>query len=332
MPLLATTPYIHKVYSFSPAPGQFVNVLPQYAAGDDSEAMRQKAEEAIAENNQGMISLGGWGGYVVFGFDHIVPNVAGEYDFVVYGNAFYSDAEHPEKGGSAEPGIVCVSYDANGNGEPDDPWYELAGSAYTHSVKNYQITYSRPAVDTLDIPWTDNQCGSGAIAHNKYHAQAYYPQWLGQQTMTYSGTRLPDNARNDEGVFVLSNFEYGYADNHPNNVEAAQLKIDWALKDDGTPANLTGIHFVKVYTGVNQQCGSIGETSTEVTGAMDLHWQTAIDEIQTDDTWVQVLNLSGQTVFSSSNPFGEKRLPASLPSGIYVLRTLNQSIKIIINH
>ena len=29
-------------------------------------------------------------------------------------------------GGSAEPGIVFVSKDVNGNGEPDDEWYELA--------------------------------------------------------------------------------------------------------------------------------------------------------------------------------------------------------------
>jgi hypothetical protein len=36
---------------------------------------------------------------------------------------------------------------------------------------------------------------------------------------------------------------------------------------------LAGIHFVKVYTGVNQYCGWLGETSTEIMGAEDFHIQ-----------------------------------------------------------
>lgn len=38
-----------------------------------------------------MISLGSYGGYVIFGFDHTVINVQGQKDFRVLGNAFYSD-------------------------------------------------------------------------------------------------------------------------------------------------------------------------------------------------------------------------------------------------
>lgn len=40
---------------------------------------------------------------------------------------------------------------------------------------------------------------------------------------------------------------------------------------DGQPAMLDGIDFIKVYTGLNQYCGWLGETSTGVTGAVDLH-------------------------------------------------------------
>lgn len=29
-----------------------------------------------------------------------------------------------------EPGVIQVCYDANGNGLPDDGWYEIAGSSY----------------------------------------------------------------------------------------------------------------------------------------------------------------------------------------------------------
>ncbi len=35
-----------------------------------------------------MISLGSYGGYVIFGFDHTVINVQGQKDFRVLGNAF----------------------------------------------------------------------------------------------------------------------------------------------------------------------------------------------------------------------------------------------------
>ena len=50
-------------------------------------------------------------------------------------------------GESAEPGIVLVSKDTNGNGLEDDEWYELAGSEYNSpaTTKNYTITYYRPS-------------------------------------------------------------------------------------------------------------------------------------------------------------------------------------------
>ncbi len=63
----------------------------------------------------------------------------------------------------------------------------------------------------------------------------------------------------------------GYADNVANNDSRAQLDIDWAVDAAGNKANLTGIDFVKIYTGVNQFNGRIGESSTEVSGVADLH-------------------------------------------------------------
>ena len=67
----SANPYIAKVYDFVPAPGQFVNVMPEYEEGDDKEAMLNKVVENICGNDidgasPGMISLGAWGGYVVF--------------------------------------------------------------------------------------------------------------------------------------------------------------------------------------------------------------------------------------------------------------------------
>ena len=96
-----------------------------------------------------MVTLGGYGGYIVVGFDHTIVNRPGEYDFKILGNAFYAnDNPRPDAplGGSSEPGIVMVSVDTNGNGVPDDEWYELAGSEYykKETLKNYEITYYRP--------------------------------------------------------------------------------------------------------------------------------------------------------------------------------------------
>ena len=130
----AQSPYISTVFEYRPAPGQFVNELPAYEEGDTEEDLRRKAEEYIAgQENGSLLSLGAWGGYVVVGFDHTIANADEGYDFKVCGNAFYAAANpNPDapKGGSCEPGIVMVSRDTNGNGLPDDPWYELAGSEY----------------------------------------------------------------------------------------------------------------------------------------------------------------------------------------------------------
>lgn len=251
--------------------------------------MRQKAEDCLAYDAGTMVSLGGFGGYIVVGFDHTIVNRPGEYDFKVLGNAFYSSAAQGASGGSSEPGIVMVSVDVNGNGVPDDPWYELAGSEYDKeaTVKNYEITYYRPDENKTPVPgtdasvtdstyvrWTDNQGATGYVSKVTFHKQPYYPQWLAGETVTFQGTRLADNAVDESGngtYYVLYAYDWGYADNHPNDSEKSNFKIDWAVDADGNPVSLPGIDFVKIYTGVNQFNGWLGECSTEVAGVTDLH-------------------------------------------------------------
>lgn len=284
------SPYTAKVQEYRPAPGQFVNTMPLYEDGDTEETMRQKAEDDL--KNDAMISLGAYGGYVTFAFDHTVVNVPGEKDFLIKGNAFYSDIDEykKQKGGSAEPGIVMVAFDRNGNGVPDDDeWYELAGSEYNNpaTVKNYSITYSRPTEhtavpyyaagisDTLYIPWKDNQGGEGHIYKNTYHTQDYYPAWITSDKMTFRGTLLPANGKDESGMgtyYVLYSYPWGYADNHPNEyADLNSFDISWAVDSLGNHVSLPGADFIRVYTGVRQYCGWLGETSTEVARARDLH-------------------------------------------------------------
>lgn len=282
--------YTAKVQEYRPAPGQFINTMPLYETGDTEESMRQKAEDDL--KNDVMISLGSYGGYVTFSFDHTVVNVPGEKDFLIKGNAFYSDVEayKEQKGGSAEPGIVMVAFDRNGNGRPDDDeWYELAGSEYYKdtTVKNYEITYSRPTdhkavpnktgtlTDTIYIPWRDSQGATGYVAKNMYHSQNYYPNWIASDTLTFNGTLLPQNGKDVSGMgtyYVLYSYPWGYADNHPNEYkDLNSFDISWAVDKQGNHVDLPGADFIRVYTGVRQYCGWLGETSTEISRAQDLH-------------------------------------------------------------
>lgn len=260
---------ITHVFEYLPAPGQFINTMPEATADDTPETMRQKAEEALADGT--MISLGGFGGFVTFGFDHTVLNREGD-DFAVLGNALET---------WAEPGIIRVSYDANGNGQPDDEWYEIAGSQHgkPSTIKNCEITYYKPETEPSNpnepnyIRWTDNQGKNGYYAKNNFHAQTYYPLWQ-DDSYTLKGTFLEANIHDQSGngtYWVNPAYDWGYADNWTNADVKAQIDIDRAVDADGNPVTLKGIDFVKVYTGNRAEGGWMGEVSTEVSGFTDLN-------------------------------------------------------------
>ncbi len=285
---VAYSPYISKVLEYNPAPGQFVNTMPQYEEGDTYATMLHKVEESIVGTNRTLISLGAWGGYVTFAFDHSVVNTPNQSDFLIEGNSFYASAT--SKGGSSEPGIVMVSIDINQNGLPDDPFYELAGSEYAapSTIHQYSLTYHRTPIghtpqpdkknslaDSTYIRWSDNQNREGYLYKNTFHSQEYFPQWLTDSALTFVGSRLPNNAYDPTGkgsYWIQSPFDYGYADCHPNDsIANCSFDIDWAVTEDGTPIYLPCVDFVRVYTGVFQQCGWTGEISTEISHARDLN-------------------------------------------------------------
>ena len=262
------SPYIEAVDEYMPAPGQYVNTLPECDASDTPATVAAKCTETIGGGRGGLVTLGAYGGYITFHFDHSVVNVEGERDIYIQGNCY---------AGNSEPGIVMVSADTNHNGVPDDPWYEISGSADTDSVGRvdygYAITYHPNPMG--DIAWTDNRGGSGSVSRNSYHAQEYFPLWH-QGDLTFNGTLLPPNASNqgrgNTQYWVLDALRYGYADNYSNaDTLACSIDIGWAVDAQRKPVHLDAIDFVRVYCGVNQQCGWIGETSTEISGATDLH-------------------------------------------------------------
>lgn len=256
---------ITRVFDFFPAPGQSVNKLPAATVSDTDETMRAKAETSLTAN--GLVSLGGFGGYVTFGFDHTVINKEGN-DFTVLGNAFTN---------FAEPGIIMVSYDANGNGKADDEWYEIAGSEYAKdtNIKNYEITYYKPDSEPVNanepnyIRWTNNQGQTGYLPKNQYNTQTYFPMWKGA-SITLKGTLLKSSVQK-VSYWINPAYDFGYADNWANTDVKAQIDINWAVNSKGESVKLKGIDFVKVYNSNHADAGTIGEISTEVGGFKDLN-------------------------------------------------------------
>lgn len=269
-PVEGSSKWISKIIEYRPAPGQFINKNP---------GNLESAQTIVGK--KGIVSLGGYGGYIVFQFDHTVINGEGA-DFVIHGNAFK---------GSSEPGIVMVAYDSNGNGKPDpQEWYELKGSAHSQAQTNlnYVLTYYKPSQTETseDIKWTDNSGATGYVNAINFHRQCYYPLFYSggvPQKIEFAGTLLPTTAvQNPEtGFWTVGDLEWGYVDNYSatyplavaednDTKNSSKFDISNAIDKTGKSVEIKAIDFIKVYTGVNQQAGWLGETSTEVCGAISL--------------------------------------------------------------
>ena len=295
------SPYIARVYDFLPAPGQFVNKVPAYKPGYTQDSINALVEAALCGRaTGGTVSLGSFGGYIIFGFDHPVVNKH-DYDVRIYGNSFQSNAVTDQAGGSCEPGIIMVGVDMDGDGVPStgDRWYEIKGSSYDQCQHGFEVTYYKPDEDKVKVPhekwrfindieyvyWTSNDADepSGYVWRNTFNTQPYWPQWREDTVFTFRGTRLPnlsvDMSNNGAGTsWFQPFFGEGYADNLPNAQEPG-FKIDWAIDEDGNPVELDHIDFIKVYCGQLDYCGWLGEVSTEVCGAEDLHPDSEPDTI-----------------------------------------------------
>ena len=275
------SPFVSRIIEYKPAPGQFIN---QKGIGT------REAAESIVGGMDGLVSLGGFGGYIIVGFDHTIlndPDNPYGVDFTVVGNAIAN---------SSEPGIVMVMRDDNGNGLPDDTWYELKGSNHATATRNYTITYKNPKSNVAkDVAWTDNRGGSGVLKKVSTHEQPYYPlpeifPDYPQDEISFTGTLIEVDINDENPQFIrLPTLAYGYADNYPftgiappflpDNPKTAGIlegnggdafDIDWAVDDEGKPVYLEGIDFIKIYTAVNANAGWLGEISTEIRAIIDV--------------------------------------------------------------
>ena len=103
--------YIQAVDEYRPAPGQYVNDIPEYEPGDTEADMVRKCTERLAGNERGMVALGAYGGYITFHFDHSIANIEGQRDFAIWGNAYQEELGLFPGGGTGEAGIVAAALD-----------------------------------------------------------------------------------------------------------------------------------------------------------------------------------------------------------------------------
>lgn len=269
-----TDPGVARVIDFLPAPGQFTNT-------NWSPTIDQLNPSDHA------VSLGTFGGYIVYGFHQpIKNNPLNPYgvDFQIKGNSFVAAV----KGVWTEPGAVMVMKDENKNGLPDDTWYELAGSDYwlDSSHRNIEMTYINPKYNKrYTVPWHTTDGMAGAVLTNQFHQQSYFPDEHAyanakRDSITYSGTLIMSSL--DKRAPSYIEFTrcpiFGYADNKgydkndltvghdPYNEMYDCFDISWAVDKDGNYVDLDEIDFVKVYSAGAVNAGWLGEWSTEVLG------------------------------------------------------------------
>ena len=272
--------YIAELLEYTPAPGQLINTSPWGTP---------EGARSIEGSINGTLSLGAFGGFAIFRFEQPVENDARNpfgVDFTIFGNAM------PDW---SEPAVVWVMKDDNENGEPDDTWYELAGSDHWFSgtLKNHRVNYLNPGgASAADIPWEDQLGNQGIIRANSIYTQTYYPlhdsfPHIEPHSHELAGTLLLGMVfEHSTGIKSLRR-TFGYADNQlrgsapftlPDNPYTRELEnsggdafdISWAVDSGGNYMDLDRVHFIKVQSGLLADGGRLGELSTELSGAVDV--------------------------------------------------------------
>ena len=183
---------------------------------------------------------------------------------------------------------------------------------------NYFITSgTRAAMDKVDtLPFVSRTTRESGIT----------------DTLTFTGTLLTDYP----GTGKTDQIGFGYCDVHPNKTLGGTIAynpyqtftsssdydtkvagtsggdpidIAWAVKSNGTPANLDSIRYVRIYTGMAQMNGIFGEISTEVCGVAACTGST------TETAANPTISVDGSTVTTTNGGI----LPLSKKSGDYTV-------------
>lgn len=213
--------------------------------------------------------------------------------------------------------LAPVSYTLNGaagtvttNTFHNHSWFPLNA--------NYFVTYGpRAAMAKVDeLPFISRMLASNGVTDK----------------LTFTGTLLT----NYPGTNKTAEIGFGYCDVHPNKTLGGTIAynpyqtftsssdydtkvagtsggdpidIAWAVKSNGTPANLDSIRYVRIYTGMAQMNGIFGEISTEVCGVAACTGST------TETAATPTISVDGSTVTTTNGGI----LPLSKKSGDYTV-------------
>ncbi len=297
-PLLAQSPFATEVLEYRPAPGQFVQ---DPAFNDPAAALGAPVGGGTLDGDETKaVSLGGFGGVLVLGFDHTVrddPRNPFGLDCILFGNAFWVGGDVNRRWG--EPATIEISLDANKNSVADDPWFLVPGSHITDPPARWESqTWDDDANDSTYPPTEAWWVPIGEIG--------VWQTW---------GYRLPENPfeiglilENPNGPFAIEEGIWGYADCSPtlmlgdmdgdNSIDDAEITpeafytvpddpfavgvdagsgggdafdIAWAIDPDtGLPAALPGFDFIRITNATNVLFGPFGERSAEICGVADV--------------------------------------------------------------
>jgi len=290
------SPFAAEVISYSPAPGQFVR---DSSFGDPSNALGPPEGMGIQEpNNETVVTLGGFGGTIILGFDHTVEdhplNPMG-LDAIVFGNAFWFLGNSDRHW--AECATIEISLDANGNGLADDAWYLIPGSHIADSPgPRATATWDDDVGDATYPPaqaswippgesgvWTTS---AFALPFAPFGAEVVVNPFAGSGNegifgyADYSPTLVlgdfdADDVVDDAGV---SPDEFYTVPDDPFEVGVSlgsgggdAFDIAWAVDPEtGEPAELPGFDFIRLTTSVNaiSRLG-LGEKSAEIDAVAD---------------------------------------------------------------
>ena len=268
------------VTEYLQAPGQFAQSDAFRIQGNTDKLLGPPVGGGtIGPDNSSVVSLGMAGGSVTLRFDPPIedhPDNLGGYDFIVYGNGYWSGG-NPENIWQ-EPGTVWVMKDSDGNGSPDDTWYLIPGSHLGGTDTAEDLTY-------------DNQSGADPPPDDKI--AEWWPSGA-DSPITVSGVfLLPDGLYPSGGSRDLC---WGYCDAAPT------LKLgdlSGAVGDPGEnslddPEDYPGINPVYFYTTPDDHtvpgidAGSGGGNSIDIVWAVDPESFTPadLDEI----SWVKIVS------------------------------------------
>jgi len=290
------SPFAVRVLVFAPAPGQFVNHpdfnVPERALGPPL------GGGTSAPNNTSVVSLGGFGGYIVLGYDHTVvddPLNPFGMDAIIFGNAYWVGG-NPNRHW-AECAMIEISLDENENGLADDPWYLIPGTHIIDPPSQFVIVqWDDDIKDGYYPPDDESWIPAGNSGTWQTEAFALPTAVFGAAVVTN-----PTAKGNSEGI-------YGYGDYSPTLVlgdldgddivddttitpqqfyttpddplavgmtvgsgGGDAFDIAWAIDPiTGDAAELYGFDFIRLTSAVDSVSPILGEKSAEIDAVADV--------------------------------------------------------------